>query len=79
MTKINYDQVAGNESLYKQYRNTFSKWFNMQLSRKQYVEFVDVCREHTNMHLNPFSMCAYILKRPVGEIVTRFFQKGDKT
>lgn len=79
MTKINYDQVAGNESLYKQYQNTFAKCFNMQLSRKQYVEFVDVLREHTNMHLNPFSMCAYILKRPVEEIVTRFFQKGDKT
>ena len=76
MAKIDFEKVATDESLYEQYRTTFQNWFNMQLTRGQYVEFVDICKERTTLYLNPFSMCAYLLKKPIETIVDRFFEKG---
>lgn len=75
MNKIKYDKVESDEKLFECYRNTFKIWFNMQLTRRQYVEFVEACQTNTNLHLSPFSMCAYLLKKPVNMIVDRFFEK----
>lgn len=78
MAKIDFEKVATDENLYEQYRATFQNWFNMQLTRSQYVGFVDECRSSGTLHLNPFSMCAYLLKKPIETIVDRFFEKGEK-
>lgn len=75
MSKIKYDEVESDEELFECYRSTFKIWFNMQLTRRQYVEFVEACQTNANLHLNPFSMCAYLLKKPVNVIVDRFFEK----
>ena len=76
MGKIKYDEVESDEELFECYRNTFKIWFNMQLTRSQYIGFVDECRSSGTLHLNPFSMCAYLLKKPIETIVDRFFEKG---
>lgn len=75
MNKIKYDKVESDEKLFECYRSTFKIWFNMQLTRRQYVEFVEASQANANLHLNPFSMCAFLLKRPVEVIVDRFFEK----
>lgn len=75
MNKIKYDKVESDEKLFECYRSTFKIWFNMQLTRRQYVEFVEASQANASLHLNPFSMCAFLLKRPVEVIVDRFFEK----
>ena len=74
MSKIKYDEAESDEELFECYRNTFRNWFNMQLTRRQYVEFVETCQANASPHLNPFSMCAYLLKKSVNVIVDRFFE-----
>lgn len=74
MSKMKYDEVESDEELFECYRSTFRNWFNMQLTRRQYVEFVEACQANANLHLDPFSMCAYLLKKPVNMIVDRFFE-----
>ena len=75
MSKIKYDEVKSDEELFECYRSTFRNWFSMQLTRRQYVEFVEACQTNDSLYLNPFSMCAYLLKKPVNTIVDRFFEK----
>jgi len=75
MSKIKYDEVKSYEELFECYRSTFRNWFNMRLTRRQYVEFVEACQTNASLHLNPFSMCAYLLKKPANTIVDRFFEK----
>lgn len=74
MSKIKYDEVKSDEELFECYRSTFRNWFNMQLTRRQYVEFVEACQTNASLHLDPFSMCAYLLKKSVNVIVGRFFE-----
>ena len=74
MSKIKYDEAKSDEELFECSRSTFKIWFNMQLTRRQYVEFVEACQANASLHLNPFGMCAYLLKKPVNMIVDRFFE-----
>lgn len=72
MTKIDFKKVKTDGNLFHEFERYMKGYFNTQITKKQFLEFVDLC-EKKKFFLNPFQMCAWLLNKPVDVIVDRWY------
>lgn len=77
MTKIDFKKVKTDGNLFREFERYMEGYFNMQITKEQFLDFVDLC-EKKKFYLNPFYMCAWLLKKSVGVIEDRWYQKRSK-
>lgn len=73
MTKIDFKKVKTDSDLFHDFKQYMKKYFNMQVTKEQFLAFVDLCEER-KFYLNPFYMCAWLLKKPVEMIEDRWYE-----
>lgn len=73
MNKIDFKKVKTDGSLFREFERYMKGYFNTQITKKQFLEFVDLC-EKKKFFLNPFQMCAWLLSKPVEVIVDRWYE-----
>lgn len=73
MTKIDFKKVKTDGSLFREFERYMKEHFNMQITKKQFLNFVDLCEEK-KFFLNPFQMCAWVLNKPVEVIEGRWYE-----
>lgn len=71
MTKIDFKKVKTDGNLFHEFERYMKGYFKTQITKKQFLEFVDLC-EKKKFFLNPFQMCAWLLNKPVEVIVGRW-------
>lgn len=76
MNKIDFKKVKTDSNLFREFERYMKGYFNTQITKKQFLEFVDLC-EKKKFFLNPFQMCAWLLNKPVEVIVGRWYQKKE--
>lgn len=74
MTKIDFKKVKTDGNLFREFERYMKGCFNTQITKKQFLNFVDLC-EKKRYYLNPFQMCAWVLNKPVEVIEDRWYQK----
>ena len=72
MNKIDFKKVKTDGNLFREFERYMKGSFNTQITKKQFLEFVDLC-EKKKFFLNPFQMCAWLLNRSVDVIVDRWY------
>lgn len=77
MNKIDFKKVKTDSNLFREFKRYMQEYFNTQITKEQFLDFVDLCKKK-KFFLNPFQMCAWLLKKPVGVIEDRWYQKGSK-
>lgn len=77
MNKIDFKKVKTDSNLFREFKRYMQEYFNTQITKEQFLNFVDLC-EQKNYYLNPFQMCAWLLKKSVGVIEDRWYQKRSK-
>lgn len=73
MNKIDFKKVKTDGNLFREFERYMKEHFNMQITKKQFLNFVDLC-ENKKFFLNPFQMCAWLLNKPVEVIVDRWYE-----
>lgn len=73
MNKIDLKKVKTDANLFREFERYMKGYFNTQITKKQFLEFVDLC-EKKKFFLNPFQMCAWLLNKPVEVIVGRWYE-----
>lgn len=73
MNKIDFKRVKTDGSLFREFERYMKGYFNTQITKKQFLDFVDLC-EKKKIFLNPFQMCAWLLNKPVEVIVDRWYE-----
>lgn len=73
MTKIDFKKVKIDGNLFREFERYMKGYFKTQITKKQFLEFVDLC-EKKKFFLNPFQMCAWLLNKPVEVIVGRWYE-----
>ena len=73
MNKINFKKVKTDGNLFREFERYMKGYFNTQITKKQFLEFVDLC-EKKKFFLNPFQMCEWLLNKPVEVIVGRWYE-----
>lgn len=76
MNKIDFKKVKTDSNLFHDFKRYMQEYFNTQITKKQFLDFVDLC-EKKIYYLNPFQMCAWVLNKPVEVIEDRWYQKRD--
>ena len=73
MNTIDFKKVKTDGSLFREFERYMKGYFNMQITKRQFLDFVDLC-ENKKFFLNPFQMCAWLLNKPVEVIVDRWYE-----
>lgn len=73
MTKIDFKKVKIDGNLFREFERYMKGYFKTQITKKQFLEFVDLC-EKKKFFLNPFQMCAWLLNKPVEVVVGRWYE-----
>lgn len=73
MTKIDFKKVKIDGNLFREFERYMKGYFNTQITKKQFLDFVDLC-EKKKFFLNPFQMCAWRFNKPVEVIYERFLE-----
>ena len=76
MNKIDFKKVKTDGNLFREFERYMKVYFNTQITKKQFLDFVDLC-EKKIYYLNPFQMCAWVLNKPVQVIEDRWYQKKE--
>lgn len=76
MNKIDFKKVKTDSNLFREFKRYIQEYFNTQITKEQFLNFVDLC-EKKKYYLNPFQMCAWLLKKPVQVIEDRWYQKKE--
>lgn len=77
MNKIDFKKVKTDNNLFREFERFMKERFNTQITKRQYVEFIQTCASGDGYYLNPFYMCAWLLKKPVQVIEDRWYQKKE--
>lgn len=77
MNKIDFKKVKTDNNLFCEFERFMKERFNIQITKRQYVEFVQSCASDDGYYLNPFYMCAWLFKKPVQVIEDRWYQKKE--
>lgn len=73
MNKIDFKKVKTDSNLFREFERYMKGYFKTQITKKQFLEFVDLC-EKKKFFLNPFQMCAWLLNKPVEVVVGRWYE-----